>query len=74
MKYEDMLAEARAAAEKIAGTVYLRQRLLMPKEELVVLLMNAYGKGVTAQSRRSVEQFAPERLSDYDAMVSSDLN
>jgi hypothetical protein len=67
--YEEMFAEAQEAVQGIANTVYFRQRLFMPKSELVTLLMNAYGKGVTKQAERAVKAFAPEHLSEYRKLV-----
>lgn len=69
MTNEEMMAEARAAAKSITRTVYTRQRFFMPAAELEVLLMNAYAKGVAAQGRRAVQQFAPQKLAEYDKLA-----
>lgn len=71
MTNEEMMAEARAAARSISRAVSTRQRIFMPADQLEILLMDAYAKGITAQSRRAVQQFAPQMMSKYDQLARS---
>ena len=54
-------AKARAAAESVAATVSLLQRIFMPHEELVVLLMNTYAKGAKMAYDESVLAFTGKK-------------
>jgi hypothetical protein len=65
MTYEEMMAEARQVANEIASQRSTLQRIHLPTDQLVVLLMTAYAKGISAQSERAVQAFAPQMKGEY---------
>ena len=65
MTYDEMFKQAQDAAKLIAATTTHKQRWFMPEDELIVLLMDAYGKGFKAGTDKTVLAFAPEKYAEY---------
>lgn len=66
MTYEEMKAQAEAAAKNIADT---HRGLLMWQTELMTLLVDAYCQGFKAGVDKSVAEFAPHAASEYERLT-----
>jgi hypothetical protein len=56
---EEIIAMARNAADKVTAPVTLSQRIFLPKEQLTILLMDAFARGFTAGCDFSASKLPP---------------